>query len=455
MATVVSSAADYIEEHHKKLHKLLTNFSVNVDRTPLVLVPSDTELAKIEAKVAKIVAKSGETMCEELRSISTGLSVIAINQYVDSSYTGGETTNKAEQLVKISKVEKGCFEVKSGPDFKTVAKCKLEKVVGAPFHSRDECRQVSIAMITDGEVATDGNKQERRKRGVLRGAGCGCVGACICGGVDRCRCPGNCTCKGRFSGGALQEAVSPDSVLELKRALLEDLITTTEYSKKNYFAPTIAGLVKRLSMNEAQFADDIKIFCMFYTRGCFAGAFYSMIIPHGSHSMLTDAFMKKWMGAPYYPKHSSILAYIDSFVARHSTFGPAIAEYKSKYSHGFRFDSVTTATGIKPMYAGMKSVFGVDISGQRMWADNINFRVHRILASHNFNSLRVLADSCCGKNYVSECEVANPRKHENPFIEADRPSEFVGNWFLSGTPEPLQVPAISNYMKSVLELNCE
>jgi hypothetical protein len=439
MASVVSSTGDYLKDHHPRFAKLLSSFGVHVDRTALVLIPADKELAKFEAEVDKVTKTGGDKMCSSLRELSTKMSVLCIHQFVDDKYDGGEAVNKAEQLIKISKVSGGIFEVKSGAKYDTVAKCKLLPIVGAPFHSKDECRMLSVASITTGSVATDGVKQEKRKRGKLEGGG------------DRCRCLGDCCCGDKFDGGAIQETISSGDVLQLKSVLFEDLIVTSEYSKKNYFAPCIAGIVKTLSLYESRFPEDISTFCKYYTKGCYGGAFISMIAPEGRSSLLSDSFIKKWMGAPYYPKDTSISSFVDSFVAKHSSYDTT--SYRSKYNHGFLFDAKTTSGIIKGIYANVKEVYGADISQKKMWADCINYKCHKIISERRIGDLRKLADLCKGDDCIGECEVACEYLWDSSIEQENKPETFIREWLLMGKPDPLEIPSISGYMESVIFLN--
>lgn len=427
MVEVVAVQSKYLEKHHERYASVLSSFAVFADRDPLILIPDDVFLDGVSEKI--MAAASSVNQCDDLRKIAVSLSVLCINEHVPANYAGGEGINKAGQSVKISAVKSGAFEVHSGSDYKTVAKCKLIPVLGAPFHMSDECRKFSFAHIVSGSVSVDGNKVDRPKAV-------------------------------RMEGGAIHEVTSPNNILVMKRALHDDIIVTTGYTGKDYYAPVMAGLVRCLELESDKFARDIKSFCQYYT-GCTISMFYALVAPLSKKSFISDGLFTKWMGAPYYPA-AGISAYIKSFYDQHCANhvnAQAILDHKDKLAHGYKLSPAFTSASIAGMYTSVKAIYGEEIGVKRLWADGINFSVHRILKSSSdikakLSCLSRLAECNKGVDYSRECEVAFVERWDCSVGNDNAPAEFVKDFVMrTVTPHSITEPVMSQYLRMLVSLN--
>jgi hypothetical protein len=428
MVEVVALQSKYLEKHHERYYSVLSSFAVFTDRDALILIPGDVFLDGVSEKI--MAAASSANPCDELRKIAVSLSVLCINEYIPADYAGGDGINKAGQGVKISAVKAGLFEVHSGSDHKTVAKCKLIPVLGAPFHMSDECRKFSFAHIVSGSVAVDGAKVDRPKAV-------------------------------RMEGGAIHEVTSPNNILVMKRALHDDIVVTSGYTGKDYYAPAMAGLVRCLELESDKYSRDIKVFCQYYT-GCTVSMFYALVSPLSGRSFISDGLLAKWMGAPYYPV-AGIGAYIKSFYNQHcATYvnAQAILDHKDKLSHGYKLSPAFTSASIAGMYASVKAIYGEEIGPKRLWADGINFSVHRILKSSSdmkmkLMSLTKLAECNKGADYSRECEVAFVERWDSSVGNDNAPAEFVKDFVMrTVTPHNIAEPVMSQYLRMLVSLNC-
>ena len=428
MVEVVAVQSKYLEKHHERFYSVLSSFAVFTDRDALILIPGDAFLDAVDKKI--MAAAASVDSCSELRKIAVSLSVLCINQYVPSDFSGGEGINKAGQGVKISAVKAGVFEVHSGVDYKTVAKCKLIPTLGAPFHMSDDCRKFSFAHISSGSVAVDGPKVDRPQQV-------------------------------RMEGGSIHEVTSPSNILDMKKALHDDIVVTSGYTGKDYYAPVMAGLVRCLELESDKFALDIKSFCQYYT-GCTVSMFYALVAPLSRRSFVSDGFLTKWMGAPYYPA-VGISTYIKSFYDLHCARyvnAQAILDHKAKSDHGFRLSPAVTSASIVGMYSSVKDIYGEEIGTKRMWTDGINFSVHRILKSASDMKMKLvclgkLAERSKGNDFASECEVAFVERWDCSVGNDNAPAEFVEGFVMrTVTPHSIQEPAMSQYLKMLVSLNC-
>jgi hypothetical protein len=439
MTTIVSSALEYIKQHHAKFAKLIISFNVHLGNSGLILIPMDKEINRLEEEVAKITSTNDADMCSNLKKIADSISSMCIDDFINSNYGGSDgVSNGIGQYVNISAVKNDLFEVSSGADFGVVAKCKLSPSLIHP--QKQDCKRVSIGVITHGSVDINGSKAPPKRFKKMQG-GCECL--------EKCNCS--------FSGGSIQEACSPDNIVALKRAVFDDAVTTTAYSGNNYFTPIVAGIAKCLDKYN-HFDHDIINFCRYYSKDNSVSTFMTLVCPEGQNSILSDKFLKKWMGAPYYP--ASFDDFFDDFIIRHDRIDKEkIVQFKDEKNHTYKLEAKFTSSMIPNMYNGIDKIYGENITTKKMWADDLRHKVCGVMSGSSSISdkMEAVKDCSCiykGDDYQSEIEVTMKEKWDSSIDTNNVPQEFIDNWmFFTEHKEGIPYPEMSSYLKSILDLN--
>lgn len=434
---IVSSPKEYLKENHPKFYKLAISVGVKPKYARGVLIPADTEIAKLNTKLKSI---KNQSKSSEVRKLFIEIkSIVALHMLkneIPNDFKGGYIQTVYGKGLKIGPVKNDKFIIEHGKNYSKKSNCKLLKVIGAPKHTSEGFLEFSAAKI---DKLIDIETPDYDK-------------------------------DAKFEGGHM-EMLESDNVFAIKKLLAKQFEDQAEVNKqlkkdyphhdigasKNYYIPVVAGMIECAKTHGT---DKDKQLIVSHCYESAPAMFYTLVQPYCEKQLLSDILIKTWVGAPYYPAdfNQHKIEFYDNHCGN-------IDKNKIKGIRN-KSDVGKFTEFIKDVYEdNVESIFGPNISPScKFWADVVAFKMTSKEKEYS-DYAKVLphiiecAKMYPGKKYCEEIPFNSEnwkklfKSSDNKKMVSEFTSKFLLHFECNDYIHSSNAPTMSQYIKSLIELN--
>ena len=373
---IYANVKSYLSKHHRAFLELLERVGIDTDNTNTVIVPTEAQIKKWTTDIDKY-SKT------EFADLSTKLYAHTFRQNFNDpkvlGAAGFETINGARQLCKVGKISGKEFELMTGADLKTIAKCKIDPNFEPSQNFKDSNQKpICVVVFLSGEIATDGQVKEFSPRGAAEDP---------------------------IENEVFSTFYGAREDLEKIRKAKCDNFKYLLSKGRQAFAECIGGLLKYLDKTELSELDSCKqvVASLLSYDAC---ATYVVIIqPYGDNSFIPSRLMlDEWNFT-----HALAPNYVTIFEEFAAKYAPKIDE--SARSNALKkarsqLVNVNMSLSFKEIYDEYvpkvyPSDFGLS-SSELLWAHEAEFKM-----IHSVDIIDLLAEQFRGADYEKESAYSN------------------------------------------------
>lgn len=374
--SVFATIESYLLSHPRLslVHQLYQRAGITIGESRTIFIPdiSEDELKK-ELKKLNNIADPGD-----FTAFATKLwARLCRDDLHNQKYaSGGEISNKARQICKMSPVSNGKFKLLSGPDLKTEATCEFAKdFIQAKDHKGIADKPICVVMYK-GDIAADGKEAPMIQHGA----------------AEEYFEPST-----AFVGGSEQTK-------KIKTENFESLLA----KGRNAFTETMAGLLIYLTKSNVEELASCKQVVATLASYDTYGMYLALVQPYSESSFLPNRLFLEgedsWaFGVAHSVEYTKIF---EDFV---SAFSPEIDQSARKEAlEKIRHQQSNNQIGqqFKELYKNYtEKVFGVKYElspEQKLWADELLFKT-----AYCDEPSEMIAQSYTGQDYVGESTYAS------------------------------------------------